>query len=612
MGKIPEKIRTYSDIIWDDSEKNKVRVCEECFKYIGDINRIRYIIRIFEEAQLNIMELMIIGHVTKDYEDAACLLLTNFREIQYKMSIEELTQKEKKILWINRNFLGGHSRWMVQLIKSIDHYIPLELTDNLEEETKTKVSQHEVVEEIIMSKKKNSCLNIMCSRFCSEEIEMNDALDLIRFNHNYPLVSNIIIHTLAELKHHKIIHYIPFFVINLNTNKYLFDHLLKRGLQCIELMTSLYWAIHVYVDNIGDRKLFIMNLINYIKTNTQTENTLEYRTRFKIMMKLGNINNDVLDLLEENKKIVVPVLPNINMIGIDRKNIKVMNSYSKPILIPFISEDQRIHKVLFKKEDIRKDHLIMCIINLINCIVLEEENVELPAITYRIQPTSTTGGYIQIVDGAQTIFNIVENSGFTIQNYIMENNKDMSIQNFRDRFIISTALYCVISYLLGIGDRHLDNIMVSKDGLLFHIDFSFILGQDPKYSNNKTIRVTPEIVNVIGGYGSEDYQKFKKYCSTIYNRLRMHVNLFSNLLSMIPLIDPTINMERIRQELISRFEIGENRVDAEVHMSNKVDRDGNSFEYVLIDFLYKSKNSSVVKGIGYLKDKLFGLVSNDK
>ena len=138
--------------------------------------------------------------------------------------------------------------------------------------------------------------------------------------------------------------------------------------------------------------------------------------------------------------------------------------------------------------------------------------------------------------------------------------------------------------------------MISKKGLLFHIDFGYILGQDPKYSHNKSIRVTPEIVNVIGGYGTDDYNYFKDLCIIIYTRLRLHVNLFANLLSIIPSIDPGITIETIRHELMQRFEVGENCLEAATHMDTKVDSH-NNFDYMLIDFLYKSKQNSIIQSV---------------
>jgi phosphatidylinositol 3-kinase len=61
------------------------------------------------------------------------------------------------------------------------------------------------------------------------------------------------------------------------------------------------------------------------------------------------------------------------------------------------------------------------------------------------------------------------------------------------------AGYCVMTYLLGVGDRHPDNVLLKPSGFvparpssyllyrtldfeghLFHIDFAYILGRDPK------------------------------------------------------------------------------------------------------------------------------------
>ena len=96
----------------------------------------------------------------------------------------------------------------------------------------------------------------------------------------------------------------------------------------------------------------------------------------------------------------------------------------------------------------------------------------------------------------------------------------------------SCAGYCVAMYLLGVGDRHLDNLMLRSNGTLFHIDFGYIFGRDPK-PFPPPMKLCKEMVEAMGGADSKLYGSFRLKCCEAFNILRANGNLILNLLMLM-------------------------------------------------------------------------------
>lgn len=59
--------------------------------------------------------------------------------------------------------------------------------------------------------------------------------------------------------------------------------------------------------------------------------------------------------------------------------------------------------------------------------------------------------------------------------YQMHFTSPQSYFSARDQYIKSTAIMSIVGYLFGLGDRHLENIMVDlKTGAIAHIDFNCV------------------------------------------------------------------------------------------------------------------------------------------
>ncbi|KNE56070.1 hypothetical protein AMAG_01912 [Allomyces macrogynus ATCC 38327] len=100
-------------------------------------------------------------------------------------------------------------------------------------------------------------------------------------------------------------------------------------------------------------------------------------------------------------------------------------------------------------------------------------------------------------------------------------------------FTRSCAGYCVATYCLGIGDRHNDNLMCSKQGHLFHIDFGHFLGNIKRKFGIRRERapfvLTPDFIYVITRKNPANFDFFVATCVRAYLILRRNANIFINL-----------------------------------------------------------------------------------
>lgn len=274
---------------------------------------------------------------------------------------------------------------------------------------------------------------------------------------------------------------------------------------------------------------------------------------------------DKIEMKGEVRSIRLPLHPTIVIGGLNPATVSMFASGVFPCVIDFLpfnceSDNKVTHKVLIKSgDDLRQDQLIMQMISLMDSL-LKMVNLDLKLLTYGILALSQKDGIMEFVTGSMPVSAILKSFG-SITNYLQTNNPDENgplgmTAVALDTYVKSCAGFCVITYILCIGDRHLDNVMIKNNGQFFHIDFGWIFGQDPK-PMPPPFRLNKAMVDAMGGETSEHYYKFKTYCFQAYNWLRKNANLILNLLSLMG--DAGINDISKRSDLATVLSIVESK-----------------------------------------------------
>ena len=161
-----------------------------------------------------------------------------------------------------------------------------------------------------------------------------------------------------------------------------------------------------------------------------------------------------------------------------------------------------------------------------------------------------------------------------------------------DTYVKSCAGYCVLTYILGVGDRHLDNLLLNQSGHFFHCDYSFILGNDPK--KYLPMRITEDMVNGMGGPESDNYAKFLSLAGVVFVTLRRHGNvrvLLSLVRLMVPSALPDVsfsqNADQVLQALRDRLRLDLSDTDAIAYMERLIENSIASKMWLAVDAIHR-------------------------
>lgn len=250
----------------------------------------------------------------------------------------------------------------------------------------------------------------------------------------------------------------------------------------------------------------------------------------------------------------LPLDTAVTISGILADRSVLFKSNALPLKVHFIASTPgdpgglQIYPVIFKEgDDLRQDQLVLELVALIDRI-WKRNRLDLRLTPYRVLATSVTTGLVQFVPSLPLSTILAEN-GNNLRAYLSGLAPGTRVDGFEtlaidpaihDNYLRSSAGYSVLTYVLGVGDRHLENLLLTDTGHLFHVDFTYVFGRDPK-PFPPPMKLCREMVEAMSGVAMDmnaerfpqEYLQFKRFSFTAFCLLRRNAR---ELLTAIALL----------------------------------------------------------------------------
>lgn len=507
------------------------------------------------------------------------------REILERRGSGELYEHEKDLVWKMRHEVQEHFPEALARLLLV-----------------TKWNKHEDVAQM---------LYLLCSW---PELPVLSALELLDSSFPDRHVGSFAIKSLRKLTDDEVFQYLLQLVQVLKYESYLdcelTKFLLDRALANRKIGHFLFWHLRseMHVPSVALRFGLIMEA--YCRGSTHHMKVL--MKQGEALSKLKALNDFVKVSSQKNPKpqtkemmhlcmrqetylealshLQSPLDPSTLLAEVCVEQCTFMDSKMKPLWVMYNNEEAGSDGsvgIIFKNgDDLRQDMLTLQMIQLMD-VLWKQEGLDLRMTPYGCLSTGDRTGLIEVVLHSDTIANIQLNKSNmaataafnkdALLNWLKSKNPGEALDRAIEEFTLSCAGYCVATYVLGIGDRHSDNIMIRENGQLFHIDFGHFLGNfKTKFGINRErvpFILTYDFVHVIQQgktNNSEKFERFRGYCERAYTILRRHGLLFLHLFALMRAAGlPELSCSKDIQYLKDSLALGKTEEEALKHFRVK-------------------------------------------